>query len=43
MTEQEVQDTIDRLEVLAEFYIGTQTGGIAISALRVIHHLRGDA
>lgn len=43
MTDKEIQNTIDRLEVLAEFHVGTPVGGIAISALRTIHYLRGDA
>lgn len=40
MTPDEVQETIDRLEVLAEFHIGTPTGGIALAALRAINHLQ---
>jgi hypothetical protein len=43
VTDKEIQDTIDRLEVMAEFHIGTPVGGVAIAALRTIFYLRGDA
>ena len=42
MTDKEIQDTITRLETLAEFHIGTPVGGVAIAALRTIFYLRKD-
>jgi hypothetical protein len=42
MTAEEIDDTINRLETLAEFHVGTPTGGVAIAALRTIFYLRKD-
>lgn len=42
MTAEEIDDTITRLETLAEFHVGTPTGGVAIAALRTIFYLRKD-
>jgi hypothetical protein len=42
VTAEEIDDTITRLETLAEFHVGTPTGGVAIAALRTIFYLRKD-
>jgi hypothetical protein len=42
MTAEEIDDTITRLETLAEFHVGTPVGGVAIAALRTIFYLRKD-
>lgn len=43
MTTEEIDNTIHRLETLAEFHIGTPVGGVAIAALRTIFYLRREA
>jgi hypothetical protein len=42
MTAEEIDATINRLETMAEFHIGTPVGGVAIAALRAIFYLRKD-